>query len=131
MSTSTTDNPAISNLSSDPNDSFKSVSSDVPLNDVHNVPELHSHSAPTSLKKKLYICVLFLLLGGCLSVLIYLSINIDWVISLAGAYSLNIPAIGGFKGNFEAKEVLNLDLGLSGQLTAMKPKASFLWNQTY
>ena len=114
MSTSTTDNPAILNISSDPNDSFKSVSSDVPLNDLNNVPELHSHSAQTSLKKKLYICVLLLLLGGCLSELIYLSIKIDWVISLAGDYSLNVPGIGGFEGNFKVKEVLNLDLGLSG-----------------
>ena len=85
MSTSTTDNHAILNLSSDPNDSFKSVSSDVPLNDLNNVPELHGHSAPTSLKEKLYICVLLLLIGG-------------------------------FEGKFKAKEVLNLDIGLSGQL---------------
>ena len=63
--------------------------------------------------------------------LIYLSIRIDGVISLAGDYSSNVPGIGGFEGNFKAKEVLNLDLGLSGQLAKMKIKASFLWNQTY
>ena len=92
MSTSATNNPAILNISSDPNDtSFKSVSSDVLLNDLNSVPELHGHSEPTSLKKKLYICVLLLLLGGCLTVLIYLSLRIDGVISLAGDYSLNVP----------------------------------------
>ena len=53
------------------------------------------------------------------------------MISLAGDYSLNVPGVGGFEASFKVKEVLNLDLGLSGQLAKMKPKASFLWNQTY
>ena len=131
MSTSTTDNPAILNISSDPNESFKSVSTCVSLNDLHNVPVLHCHPAPTSLKKKLYISVLFLLLECCLSLLIYLSIKVDRMISLAGNYSLNVPAFGGFEGNFEVKEEQKLNLGLSGQLAAMKPKASSLWNQKY
>ena len=133
MSPSNTDNPAILNISSDPNDSFKSVSTCISLNDLNHVPVLPSYPAPISLKKKLCISVLFLLLGCCLSVLIYLSVKVDWMISLAGKYSLNVPALGGLevKRNFEAKEELQLDLGLSGQLASMKPKASSLWNQTY
>ena len=131
MSPSNTDNPAILDISSDPNDSFKSVSTCISLNDLHNVPVLHSYPAPISLKKKLCISALFLLLGCCLSVLIYLSVKIDWIISLAANYSLNIPALGGLEGSFEAKEELQFDLGLSGQLASMKPKATFLWNQTY
>ena len=69
-SNSTTSNPAILNLS-DPNDtSFNSVLSGVPLNNSNNIPELHGNSenSGTSLKKKLYPCILLLLLGGCLHI---------------------------------------------------------------
>ena len=131
MSPSNTDNPAILNISSDPNDSFKSVSTCISLNDLHNVPVLPSYPAPISLKKKLCISALFLLLGCCFSVLIYLSVKIDWKISLAVNYSLNIPALGGLEGSFEVKEELQFDLSISGQLASMKPKATSLWNQTY
>ena len=132
-SNSTTSNPAILNLS-DPNDtSFNSVLSGVPLNNLNNIPELHgsSENSGTSLKKKLYSCIILLLLGGCLSVLIYLCLRIDGVVSLAGEYSLDIPGIGGFGASFKVKEVFNLSASLSGQLAKMEPKAPFLWNQTY
>ena len=132
-SNSTTSNPAILNLSDPNGTSFNSVLSDVPLNNLNSVPELHGNSenSGTSLKKKLYPCVLLLLLGGCLSVLIYLSLRIDGVVSLAGEYSLNIPGVGGFEASFKTKEVLNLSAGLSSQLSKMEPKAPSLWNQTY
>ena len=131
MSSNNTANPAILNTSSDPNDSFKSISTCISLNDLHNVPVLPSYPAPTSLKKKLCISAFFLLLGCCFIVLIYLYVKMDWMISLAANYSLNIPALGGLEGSFETKEELQYDLGLSGQLASMKPKATSLWNQTY
>ena len=131
MSPSTTDNSAILNISSDPNDSFKSVSMCISLKDMHNIPVLPNYPAPTSLKKKLCISAFFLLLGCCFIVLIYLSVRIDWIISLAVNYSLNIPALGGLEGSFVVKEELQFDLDLSSQLAFMKPKATFLWNQTY
>ena len=138
MSTSTPDsnsnsNPAIHNLSDPNGTSFSSVLSAVPLNNLNNIPELHSNSedSGTSLKKKLYSYIILLLLGGCLSVLIYLCLRIDGVVSLAGEYSLDIPGIGGFEASFKVKEVFNLKAGLSGQLAKMEPKAPFLWNQTY
>ena len=85
-SNSSTTNPAILNQS-DPNDiSFGSVLSSVPLNNLNSVPELHgrSENSGTSLKKKLYPCITLLLLGGCLSILIHLSLKIDGFVSLAG-----------------------------------------------
>ena len=132
-SNSTTSNPAILNIS-DPNDTiFNSVLYDVPLNNLNSDSELHGNSenSGTSLKKKLYPCVLLLLLGGCLSVLIYLSLRIDGVVSLAGEYSLKIPEIGGLEASFKTKEVINLSAGLSSQLSKMEPKAPSLWNHTY
>ena len=131
-SNSTTSNPAIPNIS-DPNDTiFNSVLWDVPPHNLNSDSDLHGNSenSGTSLKKKLYPCVLLLLLGGCLSVLIYLSLRIDGVVSLAGEYSLNIPGIGGLEASFKMKEVINLSAGLSSQLSKMKPKAPSLWNQT-
>ena len=131
-SNSTTSNPAILNLSDPNNTIFNSVLSDVPLNNLNSDSELHGNSENSgpSLKKKLYHCVLLLLLGGCLSVLIYLSLRIDRVVSLAGEYSLNIPGVGGFEASFKTKEVINLSVGLSSQLAKMEPKATSLWNQT-
>ena len=131
MSSNNTTSPTILNTSSDPNDSFKSVSKSISLNDLHNVPVLPNYPAPTSLKKKLCISAFFLLLGCCFIVLIYLSVRIDWIISLAGNYSLNIPVLGGLEVGFEVKEEVQLNLGLSGQLASMKPKSNSLWNQTY
>ena len=125
--------PAILNLS-DPNDtSFNSVLSGVPLDNLNNIPELPSNSedSSTSLKKKLYPCVLLLLLGGCWSILIYLCLRMDGFVSLSGEYSLNVPGIGGFEASFKVKEVFNLSADLSGQLATMEPKAPFLWDQTY
>ena len=58
--------PAILNIS-DPNDTiFNSVLYDVPLNNLNSDSELHGNSenSGTSLKKKLYHCVLFLFLDG-------------------------------------------------------------------
>ena len=133
-SNSTNSNPAILNIS-DPNDTiFNSVLYDVPLNNLNSDSELHGNSenSGTSLKKKLYHCVLLLLLGGCLSVLIFLSIKINGFVSLAGEYSLNISGIGGVEASFSMKESLNLSVGLSSQLSNMEPEAPFqLWNQTY
>ena len=125
--------PAILNIS-DPNDTtFNSVFYDVPLDNLNSDSILHGNSenSGTSLKKKLYYCVLLLLLGGCLSLLIFLSIKINGFVSLARGYSLNISGIGGVEASFSTKEVLNLSAGLSSQLSKMEPQAPSLWNQTY
>ena len=81
-------------------------------------------------KKKLCVSTLFLLLGSCLVGLIYLCVRLEIIASFVGNYSLSVPSVREFKGSFELKEGVQLDLGLSGQLASMKP-ASVLWNQTY
>ena len=147
MSTTSTPNSNDSNSStspailnqSDPNDiSFGSAFSSVPLNNLNSVPELRGRSmnSGSSLKKKLYPCITLLLLGGCLSLLIYLSVKINGSVSLAGNVwgHLDIPGLGGFGGHIKAEEVLNFttSTGLSSQLSQMEPKAPFqLWDQVY
>ena len=109
-------NPAILNIS-DPNDTtFNSVFYDIPLDNLNSDSVLHGNSenSGSSLKKKLYHCVLLLLLWGCMSLLIFLSVKINGFVSLAGGF--NISGIGGVEASFSMKEVLNMSAGLSSQL---------------
>ena len=125
-------NPAILNFSDSNDTTFNSVFYDVPLDNLNIDSVLHGNSenSGASLKKKLYRCVLLLLLGGCLSLLIFLSVKINGFVSLAGGF--NISGLGGVEAIFSTKESLNLSVGLSSQLSNMEPEAPFqLWNQTY
>ena len=85
---------------------------------------------------KLYPFITLLLLGGCLSLIIYLSVKINGFVSLARDVwgYLDIPRLGGFGGHIKAEEVLNFttSTGLSSQLSQIEPKAPFqLWDPVY
>ena len=125
-------NPAILNISDLNDTTFNSVFYDVPLDNLNSDSVLRGNSEDSgiSLKKKLYRCVLLLLLGSCLSLLIFLSVKINGFVSLARGFI--ISGIGGAEESFSMKESLNLSVGLSSQLSNMEPEAPFqLWNQTY
>ena len=127
------DSPAILNVS-DFNDSFKSVANEnslvsIPMTGLDSSSALSGHpNAGTLWKKRLGFFILFLLLGGCISAIIYLSFRVEWVASLAGNYSLTVPVLGGFNGSFEIKE--EGEVSLSGKLASLTP-SSVLWDQTY
>ena len=95
----TCDFPAILNVS-DFNDSFKSVANDnslvsIPMTGLDSSSALSSHpNAGTHWKKKLGVFILLLILGGCISAIIYLSFRVEWVASLAGNYSLTVQFWG-------------------------------------
>ena len=96
--------PAILNAPDLDDTSFNSVLSGIPLDDLNNIPELpnNSEDSSPSLRKKLYPCVLLSLLGGCLSLFIYLCLKVDGFVSFSWEYSLNVPGIGGFEASFKA-----------------------------
>ena len=112
--------PAILNFSK-LDDSFRSVPLSIPMTGCNDndVSLLSSYTA--SWKKKLYVSTLFLLLGSHLFGLIYLCVRLEIIASFVGNYSLSVPSVRDFKGSFEIKEGVQLDLGLSGQLASMKP----------
>ena len=130
---SSSDSPTILNAS-DLNDSFKSVSNDnslvsIPMTGLDNSPALSGHPNAGSLwNKRMGAFILLLLLGGCISAIIYLSIKVEWVASLAENYSLTVPVLGGFNGSIEIKE--EGEVSLSGKLASLTP-SSVLWDQTY
>ena len=130
---SSNDSPAILNVS-DFNDSFKSVANDnslvsIPITGLDSSNALSGHpNTGTLWKKRLGVFILLLLLGGCISAIIYLSFRVEWVASLAGNYSLTVPVLGGFNGSFEIKE--EGEVSLSGKLASLTP-SSALWDQTY
>ena len=130
---SSNDSPAILNVS-DFNDSFKSVANDnslvsIPMTGLDSSSVLSGHpNAGTLWKKRLVFFILFLLLGGYISAIIYLSFRVKWVASLAGNYSLTVPVLGGFNGSFEIKE--EGEVSLFGKLASLTP-SSVLWDQTY
>ena len=130
---SSNDSPAILNVS-DFNDSFKSVTNDnslvsIPMTGLDSSSALSGHpNAGTLWKKRLVFFILFLLLGGCISAIIYLSFRVEWVASLTGNYSLTVPVSGGFNGSFEIKE--EGEVSLSGKLASLT-LSSVLWNQMY
>ena len=76
------DSPAILNVS-DFNDSFKSVANEnslvsIPMTGLDSSSALSSHpNVGTLWKKRLDFFILFLLLGGCISVIIYLSSELN------------------------------------------------------
>ena len=129
----TSDFPAILNVS-DFNDSFKSVANDnslvsIPMTGLDGSSELSGHpNAGTLWKKRLGAFILLLLLGGYISAIIYLSIKVEWVVSLTGNYSLTVPVFRGFNGSFEIKE--EGEVSLSGKLASLTPSPA-LWDQTY
>ena len=135
-----TSNPAILHQSSDSNDtSFGSTCSSVPLNNLH-VPELPdlTINKGSLLKRKLYHCVILLILVSCLSLLIFLSLKVSGHVSFSGNLegNLNIPSVGGLNASIRTEEVLNfsssLNTALSSKLSKMESETpSQLWDQVY
>ena len=145
MSTSSTPlsnftSPSILHQSSDSNDtSFGSTYSSVPINNLH-VPELPDVTANkgSSLKKRLYPCVTLLILVSCLSLLIFISLNISGYISFSGNLegNLKIPGVGGLNASIRTEEALNfsskINTALSSKLSKMESETpSQLWDQVY
>ena len=132
-----TSNPPILHQPMDSNDtSFCSTLSSVPI----HVPELSGITANKGslLRKRLYRCVTLLVLVSCLSLLIFISLNISGYISFSGNLegNLKIPGVGGLNASIRTEEVLNfsskVNTALSSKLSKMESETpSQLWDQVY
>ena len=131
-----TSNPPILQSTNSNDSSFGSTLSSVPI----HVPELSGITANKGglLRKKLYRCVTLLVLVSCLSLLIFISLNISGYISFSGNLegNLKIPAVGGLNLSIKTEEVLNFSskvTALSSKLSRMESKEtpSQLWDQVY
>ena len=111
--------------------------SSVPTRD----PELSDIPAKKNglLRKRIYHCITLLCLVSCLSLLIFISLNISGYISFSGNLesNLKIPAVGGLNFSIKTEEVLNftskVNTALSSLLSKMESEEtpSQLWNQVY
>ena len=129
---SNSDSPAILNVS-DFNDSFKSVANDdslvsIPMVGLDGSVISNNSKAGTFWKKWLGVFTLLLILVGCISAIVYLSLKVEWMANLAGNYSLTVPVLGNLNGSFEIKE--KGEVSLSGKLASLTP-SSVLSDQTY
>ena len=98
--------PAILLPSTDSNaSSFYSAFSSIP-----NVPELPNIPAKKGvLRKRVYHCITLLYLISCLSLLIFILLNISRYISFSGALesNLKLPAVGSLNLSVKTEEALN------------------------
>ena len=123
MFSSNTSNPPILLPSTDSNEtSFCSALSNIP-----NIPELPNIPAKKGLlRKRVYHCITLLCLVSCLSLLIFISLNISGYISFSGALesNLKLPAVGSLHLNVKTEEALNftskISTGLSSTLSKME-----------
>ena len=133
---SNTSNPPILQSTDSNESSFCSTLSSIP-----NVPELSDIPAKKGdlLRKRIYHCITLLCLVSCLSLLIFISLNISGYISFSGNLesNLKIPAVGGLNLNIKTEEVLNftskVNTALSSTLSRMESEEtpSQLWDQVY
>ena len=129
---SSSDSPAILNVS-DFNYSFKYIANDnslvsIPMTSLDDSVLSGNPNTSTLWKKRLGAFILLLIIGGCISAIIYLSIRVEWMANHAGNYSLIVPVLGNLNGSFEIKE--QGEVSLSGKLASLT-LSPMLWDQTY
>ena len=124
---------AILNVS-DLNASFKSVVNesafvDIPLADLNGSSELPSYpNSSTHWRNRWSLTILLVTLIGCISVIIYLCVRVEWVASLSGQVDVTLPVLGNVTLNVTLKE--EGELSLSTKLSSLTP-SNALWDQTY
>ena len=110
------------------------------LSNIPNIPELPNIPAKKGvLRKRVYHCITLLCLISCLSLLIFISLNISGYISFSGALesNLNLPAVGSLNLSVKTEEVLNFTSKVSTALSSTLSKMgseetpSQLWDQVY
>ena len=124
---------AILNVS-DLNASFKSVVNEtafveIPLADQNGSSELPSSpDSSTHWRNRWSLILLLVSLIGCITVIIYLCVRVEYVASLSGQVDVTLPALGNVTLNVTLKQ--EGELSLSTKLSSLTPNNA-LWDQTY
>ena len=117
---------AILNIS-DANASFKSVVNETSFIDLPlAVPNGSSADANINKRNKWGLILLLVSLIGCVSVLIYLCVRVEYVANFSGQVDTNLPILG----NVSFNVTLEGELSLSSKLSSLTPNNT-LWQQTY
>ena len=124
---------AILNVS-DLNASFKSIVNEtafveIPLADQNGSSELPSSpDSSTHWRNRWSLILLLVSLIGCISVIIYVCVRIEYVASLSGQVDATLPILGNVTFNVTLKQ--EGELSLSTKLSSLTPNNA-LWDQTY
>ena len=124
---------AILNVS-DLNASFKSVVNEtafveIPLADKNGSSALPSSTdSSTNWRNRWSLILLLVSLIGCITVIIYLCVRVEWVASLSGQVDATLPILGNVTFNVTLKQ--EGELSLSTKLSSLTPNNT-LWDQTY